>query len=267
VGVEAEAAQGVDEGVFYLVCEIVMKAFILAAGHGTRLRPITERTAKCLLPIQGVPLLQIWLDNCKRSGVTDVLVNAHSHAGQVRECARLQASEVRIVVSEEKELLGSAGTLAENREFVAAEQEFFVLYGDVLTNMDLTELLRLHREKGMTATLGVYRVPDPRRCGIVELDGTGVVSRFVEKPEHPNSDLAFAGVMVAGPDIFDYIPQERPADIGFHLLPKLVGKMAAMEVQGFLLDIGTMENYRAAERSWPGLAATSRSSKSRGVSC
>ena len=246
-----------------------MKAFILAAGHGTRLRPLTEHTPKCLLPIQRVPLLQIWLENCKRAGVTEVLVNAHAHAEQVREFASRQSTGVRVCVSAEQELLGSAGTLAENREFVAEENEFLVLYGDVLTNLDLGELLRFHREKRMAAMLGVYRVPDPRRCGIVELDKNGGVKSFVEKPEHPQSDLAFSGVMVARQEIFEYIPQERPADIGFHLLPKLVGRMAAMETHSFLLDIGTMENYSAAQRLWPGLTADvrRRSSLSRGVSC
>lgn len=248
-----------------------MKAFILAAGHGTRLRPLTEHTPKCLLPIQGVPLLQIWLDSCKRAGVTDVLVNAHAHARQVHEFARQQQSGVRVCVSEERELLGSAGTLAENRGFVADEKEFFVLYGDVLTSADLTELLRRHRENGAVATLGVYRVPDPRRCGIVELDESGMVRGFVEKPEYPKSDLAFAGVMVAGQQIFDFIQQNRPADIGFHVLPKLVGRIAAMETQSFLLDIGTMENYSAAQRLWPGLTASVAGapslSSSRGVSC
>lgn len=269
MGVEAEAAQDVGEGNVSLVFKSVMKAFVLAAGHGTRLRPLTDCTPKCLLPIQGVPLLQIWLDNCKRAGVSEVLVNAHAHAGQVREFASRQSSGISLVVSEEKELLGSAGTLAHNRGFVAEETEFFVLYGDVLTNMDLTELLRFHREKKMAATLSVYRVPDPTRCGIVAIDASATVTGFVEKPEHPASDLAFAGVMVAGREIFDVIPQERPADIGFHALPKLVGRMAAMKIDSFLLDIGIMENYSAAQSSWPGLAKgiMSGSSLSKGVSC
>lgn len=265
MGVEAKTAQDVGEDDSSLV-RTIMKAFILAAGHGTRLRPLTEHTPKCLLPVQGVPLLQLWLENCKKSGITDVLVNAHAHAGQVRDFVSRRSSGVRVVVSEEKELLGSAGTLAQNRRFVANDGEFLVLYGDVLTNLDLRALIKFHREKKLPATLGLYRVPDPRRCGIVELDENGVVNGFVEKPEHPKSDLAFAGVMVAQQEIFDFIPQERSADIGFHVLPKLLGRMAAMEIHSFLLDIGTMENYRAAQRLWPGLAVGA-SSLVKGVSC
>lgn len=227
-----------------------MKAFILAAGHGSRLRPLTDDMPKCLLPIGGVPLLQIWLESCKHFGITDVLVNAHAHAAQVRAFARQQTTGVNVCVVEEKELLGSAGALAQNRRFVAGEEDFFVLYGDVLTDVDLSQLLRFHRARDIPASLALYQVPDPCRCGIVELDPDGTVCSFVEKPAHPRSNLAFAGIMVAGQQIFEFIPQDRPADIGFHLLPKLVGRMAGMKVDGILLDIGTMENYRIAQEEW-----------------
>jgi NDP-sugar pyrophosphorylase family protein len=85
------------------------------------------------------------------------------------------------------------------------------------------------------------------------LDQQGIVRSFVEKPQEPKSNLAFAGIMVAGQEIFEYIPKKRPADIGFDLLPQLVGKMAAMKLCGYLRDIGTMENYTAAQADWPGL--------------
>lgn len=233
-----------------------MKAFILAAGHGSRLRPLTDHTPKCLLPIGGVPLLQIWLEHCKRFGITDVLVNAHAHAGQVRAFTLQQTTGVNISVAEERELLGSAGTLAANKGFVAGESDFFVLYGDVLTNADLSQLLRFHRERNAVASLGLYEVPDPGRCGIVELNRDGTVSAFTEKPARPRGNLAFAGIMIARQQIFEFIPEERPADIGFHLLPNLVGRMAGMKVTGSVLDIGTMENYRAAQAEWAGLKTT-----------
>jgi mannose-1-phosphate guanylyltransferase len=230
-----------------------MKAFILAAGHGTRLHPLTEHSPKCLLPIQGVPLLEIWLEQCKAAGISEVLVNAHAHSEQVIAFAARQISGVRVHIAEEKELLGSAGTLAENRVFVTDEKEFFVLYGDVLTNVDLRALLSVHRERNLPATLALYETAEPTRCGIVEVDNDGTVTRFVEKPQAPRSNLAFAGIMVAGQEIFRCIPKKRPADIGFDLLPKLVGRMAAMKIGGYLRDIGTMENYKTAQADWPGL--------------
>jgi mannose-1-phosphate guanylyltransferase len=231
-----------------------MKAFILAAGHGTRLRPLTDGVPKCLLPIQGVPLLEIWLNNCKMSGITDVLVNAHAHLKAINEFAAKQTSGVRIRIAEEPQLLGSAGTLAENRDFVAGEKAFFVLYGDVLTNIDLRRLLQLHQQKHLPATLGIYCVPDPTRCGVVSVDENAVIQSFVEKPARPASNWAFSGVMAVGQEIFELLPDQRPADIGFHVLPKLVGRMAAYRVSEYLMDVGTLSNYQAAQESWPGLA-------------
>jgi mannose-1-phosphate guanylyltransferase len=231
-----------------------MKAFILAAGNGTRLRPLTDSVPKCLLPIQGVPLLEIWLSNCKAAGITDVLVNAHAHAEAVRRFAEAQKSGVRVNIVEEPQLLGSAGTLAENRAFVAGEEAFFVLYGDVLTNVDLRRMLAFHRQKNLPATLGIYQAPDPTRCGVVTVDEDDVIREFVEKPERPASNWAFSGVMIAGQDIFNVLPDRRPADIGFDGLPKMAGKMAGYRISEYLIDIGTFENYQIAQRSWPGLA-------------
>ena len=230
-----------------------MKAFIMAAGSGTRLRPLTDTVPKCLLPIQGMPLLQIWLENCRAAGISEVLVNVHSHAERIREFAGKQNGPVRVHVAEEKQLLGSAGTLAENRSFVAGEEAFFVLYGDVLTNVSLADMLAFHIKKKMPATLGVYRVPDPSQCGIVTADQNGIVRGFVEKPIQSASHWAFSGVMIAAPRIFDLVPAQRPADIGFHLLPLLTGRMTAYTITAYLLDIGTLNNYRAAQSSWPGL--------------
>jgi len=229
-----------------------MKAFILAAGSGTRLRPLTDTVPKCLLPIQGVPLLQIWLENCSVAGITDVLVNVHSHAGQIREFASKQCGKLAVRIAEEEQLLGSGGTLAENQDFVAGEEAFFVLYGDVLTNVSLVDMLVFHRARNLQATLGIHQVPDPTQCGIVTADQDGIVRSFVEKPAHSESKWAFSGVMVASPQIFESVPAERPADIGFHLLPRLIGRMAAYPISDYLLDIGTLSSYRAAQSSWPG---------------
>jgi len=229
-----------------------MKAFILAAGNGTRLRPLTDSTPKCLLPIRGTPLLEIWLEKCRASGIAEVLVNAHAHAEKVRAFIRRQATGVTVHIAEEKTLLGSAGTLAQNRGFVEGEEAFFVLYGDVLTDMNLLELLQFHREKRTAATLAVHQVADPTRCGVVITDENDTVKSFVEKPARAESNWVFSGMMVAGTEILDLVPEQRPADIGLDLLPKLAGKMAASKMAGFVLDIGTVSNYTAAQSCWPG---------------
>jgi mannose-1-phosphate guanylyltransferase len=231
-----------------------MKAFLLAAGNGTRLRPITNNIPKCLVPIHGMPMLVIWLRLCQKLGITELLINLHAHADVVRmflqQCGEY---DVRVHVAEEKQLLGSAGTLRANRNWVEGEDLFWVFYADVLHRANLHAMLRLHRQRAPVATLGVYQVPDPSRCGIVTANSQGVIENFVEKPSHPTGNLAFSGLMIGTRAVLDVIPEDVPADIGFHVLPKLTGQMLAFPIQDYLIDIGTLETYQQAQATWPGL--------------
>jgi mannose-1-phosphate guanylyltransferase len=231
-----------------------MKAFLLAAGNGTRLRPITDKVPKCLVPIQGMPMLSIWMKVCKKLGITEVLINLHAHADVVRTFLQQRLDpDLRVHVAEEKQLLGSAGTLRANRKWVEGEDLFWIFYADVLHRADLPAMLHLHREHGLAATLGVYEVPDPSRCGIVTTNSRGVIEDFVEKPAHPTGNLAFSGLMIGTPQLLDIIPDSVPADIGFHVLPKLTGQMLAFPIKDYLIDIGTLANYQQAQATWPGL--------------
>jgi len=231
-----------------------LKAFLLAAGHGTRLRPLTESIPKCLVPIRGVPMLEIWLEVCRKAGIDEVLINLHAHADVVREAIRDKETGVIVHLSEETTLLGSAGTLVANREWVAGESSFWVLYADVLTAADLGKMANFHRDcEQPIATIGLYKVEDPRRCGIVAFDANSVVREFIEKPANPTSNWAFSGLMIATPELLRNIPDRVPVDLGFDVLPRLVGRMRAYPISDYLLDIGTMENYQTAQSSWPGV--------------
>lgn len=230
-----------------------MKGFLLAAGNGTRLRPLTSTVPKCLVPICGASLLGIWLAWCAKYGVDQVLINTHSHSDRVREFLSTYHGPVEVTTTNEPELLGSAGTLHVNRTFVAGDQEFAVLYADVLTNCRFDTMLEFHRQRRAPITVGTYRAPNPTECGILETDEIGRVLQFSEKPKFPKSDRAFSGVLVAGPTLLDKIPERTPADIGFDVLPKLVREMFAFPIADYVLDIGTIEKYEQAQREWPGL--------------
>jgi mannose-1-phosphate guanylyltransferase len=234
-----------------------LKAFLLAAGHGSRLRPLTNRIPKCLVPIRGVPLLQIWLQLCARFGISDILINVHTHVDMVREFIRKHPNGGRIKLAEEPELLGSAGTLLANREWVASEPLFWVFYADVLTRANLAAMLRMHQSRKPAATLGVYRVPDPSRCGIVTVAEDMTIQGFVEKPRDPPSNLAFAGLLIGTEELLEIIPRRQPVDMGFDVLPQLVDRMLAYPVSDYLIDIGTIENYQKAQATWPDLPADS----------
>ena len=230
-----------------------MKAFLLAAGVGSRLRPLTDTIPKCLVPIRGEPLLEIWFKLLKKFGITEVLVNAHANTAQVRQFLLGRFPDHQVTLAEEPELLGSAGTLAANQGWVGSDPSFLVLYADVLTNTNLEKMLRFHECHPSAATLGVYRVPDPTRCGIAVVDPSGRIERFVEKPAEPPGNLAFSGLLIGTQTLLAAIPRKRPADIGFDVLPRLAGQMFAYPIPEFLLDIGTMENYQQAQLNWPGV--------------
>lgn len=202
-------------------------------------------------------MLQIWLDRCRRFGVEEVLINLHSNADVVRDflCSN-KSLGIRVDVSDEPQLLGSAGTIRANAQWVAEESGFWVFYADVLSDVDLGEIAKFQELRGAAATIGVYRVPDPSRCGIVQIDWQGWVTEFIEKPQVPVGNLAFSGIILAGPEFMEVVPDRIPADIGFDVLPKLVGRLAAYEITAYLIDIGTMENYRAAQATWPELQAS-----------
>jgi mannose-1-phosphate guanylyltransferase len=232
-----------------------VKAFLLAAGIGSRLRPITDITPKCLLPIGDRPLLDIWLDEFGRAGVDEVLVNLHHLPDVVRGHLVARGAPPGIRTFFEPELLGSAGTLLANRRWVDGEDMFLACYADNLTDFDLRLLIDAHADHGTMATLTLFHSPNPSAGGVVELDTSGRVTGFVEKPAHPTSDLTNAGMYAFHPCVLDEIRDKRPSDIGYDLLPALVGRARAVLVEGYFRDIGTAEAYRRAREEWPARAS------------
>jgi mannose-1-phosphate guanylyltransferase len=233
-----------------------VKAIILAAGNGERLKPLSDTVPKCLLPIRGVPIIKIWLRLCAANRLTNVLVNTHAHANMVHRYIKAHCDGFRLRLSYEDRLLGSAGTLRANRKWIGSDGDFWIFYGDVLTNVRLKEMLAFHRRQKVIATLGVCEVNNPAQCGVVSIDDRSMVKEFAEKPAMPLGNLAFSGIMIGTPALLDEIPEQVPADLGFHVLPKLVGRMAAYRISEYLLDIGTPTTYQQAQLSWPGLDAT-----------
>jgi mannose-1-phosphate guanylyltransferase len=231
-----------------------MKAFLLAAGLGTRLRPITDTTPKCLIDVGGRPMLDIWLDALAKAGVQEVLVNTHHQANLVASHVADRMPPPVVRLSHEPVLLGSAGTLLVNRDFVANDDMFLAVNADNLTDFDLQVLIDAHRAAATIATLSVFHAPRPAECGIVEV-ADGRVVDFVEKPEMPPSDLANAGMYAFHPRVLDEIPEPLPRDIGFDVLPRLVGRARVVELGDcYFLDVGTPAALKRARDEWEGRA-------------
>jgi mannose-1-phosphate guanylyltransferase len=230
-----------------------MKAFLLAAGVGSRLRPITDTTPKCMVAIDGRPLVDIWLGAFDRAGVDEVLVNLHHLPDVVRHHLDARAGTLQrptVHTFFEPELLGSAGTLVANRHWLDGEEMFLVCNADNLTDFELRSLAETHRERSAIAALTVFHSERPSAGGVVELDEEGTVIGFQEKPSNPVSDLVNAGMYAFHPDVLDEVGGAPPRDIGYDLLPRLVGRARAMLVTGYFRDIGTVDAYQRAQQEW-----------------
>jgi mannose-1-phosphate guanylyltransferase len=239
-----------------------VKAFLLAAGLGTRLRPLTDRVPKCLVPLAGRPMLDYWLELLQAHSFTEVLVNLHHLPSAVEEYLSRQRYAVRIRTVHENTLLGSAGTVAANHDWVDGEDAFGVIYADNLSTINLTRMADEHRRSPAWLTMALYRSPTPEQCGIAEMDSTGRIVSFVEKPGRPATDLANAGVYLVSRQALGWLRtlwEERQAsavsgggdaafDFGRDVFPRLPGPMRGFLLDGYHLDIGTWENYLRAQQ-------------------
>ena len=230
-----------------------MKAFLLAAGIGSRLRPVTDKIPKCLVPINGHPLLYYWLKLFEQHGIDEVLINLHHLPDLVFEFLDENKFDLKIHTVFEQELLGSAGTIRNNFDFVCNDNEFMICYADNLTNMNLAQMIGFHQSKHPVLTLGLFYTNNPSKCGIAEVDENNTVISFIEKPKNPTSNLAGAGVYIANHEIKNYLPDPYPSDIGFRVLPQLVGMMKGYLIEEYFIDIGTVENYTQARREFPNI--------------
>lgn len=229
-----------------------MKAFLLAAGAGTRLRPLTDRIPKCLVPIGNTPLLRIWLEILRKHGITEVLINTHHLAEQVESYTKSNPLPgLEITLSHEPTLLGSAGTVRENWSFVEGEKEFLIIYADNLTSLDLCDLLAYHNKKASEFTIALFRTPAPTECGIVVCDRQSRVIEFQEKPKHPKGNRANAGIYVAGSGLIEHLAaKDGVSDFGFDILPALIGRMYGYTFEGYHCDTGTPERLAYARETW-----------------
>ncbi len=226
-----------------------MKAILLAAGAGTRLRPLTNQMPKCLVPLGGVALLELWLNKLARARVTDVLINGHAFAEQVE--AHIESVRSRFPFKlhfvREEHLRGTGGTLIDNRRYTDSTDELLVCHADNYTDMDLGCFAQFHRRCAQPLSLALFRTDNPSSCGIVEeIDGRGIIQRFVEKPSHSESNLASAAIFLMQPTVIDRLVPGPSVDFSKQLLPRMQGQMAGFVMRGFNIDVGTPESYARA---------------------
>ena len=224
-----------------------MQALILAGGKGTRLRPLTMHTPKPIVPIANRPLLLYQLELLKRAEVRDVILSL-SYQPQKIEDKLLDGTDhsVRISYTVEAAPLGTAGAFRHAAGLI--RETIVVLNGDVLTDIDLNEVIQQHRERQATATIVLAPVPNPTEYGFVEIDDAGRVRRFVEKPgpEEVTADTINAGIYVLEPRVLDYIPEGELFMFEYDVFPKLLEAGEAFYSyvwRGYWRDVGTAPSY------------------------
>lgn len=231
-----------------------MRAMVMAAGLGTRLRPITHEVPKPVVPVANVAIVEQLVRLLRDHGVDRVIANLHWFPETVR--ARLgDGSELGVAISyeQEEELLGTAGGVRNVRDFLdpGDGEPFLVLAGDALTDLDLSALLAAHRANGGVATLAVSRVADVSEYGVIVAGSDGRIEGFQEKPDPAEalSELVNCMVYAFSPEIFDYFPREEmpdPVDFAHDVFPALLAADVPFhvhEIEGYWNDIGTLREY------------------------
>lgn len=230
----------------------IRKAIVLAGGLGTRLRPLTNKIPKPLIPLgDGRTLTEHVFDILKRAGVNDIILSLCYKAEEIqRYFSDGSKHDVKINYAIEKEPMGTAGPLILTPRI---EEPFIIVNGDNLFDIDLKKMHKFHKENNAIVTIALTRVDDPSNSGVVRLDGNKIVE-FVEKPkkgEEP-SNLISSGYYIVEPEIFDHIPKEDFVMLEKHVFPKLAeeGKLFGYFHDGKWFDTGTHESYERVKKEW-----------------
>jgi mannose-1-phosphate guanylyltransferase len=221
-------------------------ALLLAAGEGKRLRPITQNLPKCLVKIDDIPLLGIWLETLFGNGIERVIINTHYLKGQVDQFCATSKYSSKIDLMYEPNLLGSVGTLLQNKGKIS--DNFLLAHADNLTIFNPRKFVENFFMKPSCAigTMMTFETDDPQSCGIVDVDKDDMLTGYYQKVINPPSNTANAAVFLLDKNVYKYINKDVDFDFCSDVIPKLIGKMKTYKNDIYHRDIGTCGSLRIA---------------------
>jgi len=228
-----------------------MRTFLLAAGLGTRLRPLTYNIPKCLVSIKGQPLLGIWLKRLTEANIGPFLINTHYLPEQVEAFIKASPYCEQVTLINEIELKGTAGSLIANLDFFQGE-EGLIIHADNYCLADFTAFQRAHinRPPECLMTMMTFRTNNPLSCGIVKLDERGIVSEFYEKVDQPPGNLANGAIYILTPELLKKLGTDYHESKNFstEIISRFIGQIYSYETSEIFIDIGNEDNYHQANR-------------------
>lgn len=230
-----------------------VNAIVLAAGVGSRLDPLTSQLPKPLVPVANVPVMEHIIKLLKSHDVSNIHANLHYMPQKIVDYfGNGEKWGVNLNYKHEQQLSGDAGGVRALRSYLM-DGTFIVLMGDLLTDADLTRIVREHKAKKAIASIAVKQVPEEElnRFGVVVTDGQGFIKGFQEKPEAKDalSDKVSTGIYVLEPEVFHHMPAQGEYGFGRQLFPELIQKglpVLGIEIEGYWSDVGTIQQYRQA---------------------
>jgi mannose-1-phosphate guanylyltransferase len=224
-----------------------MKVLLLAAGLGTRLKPLTDNCPKCLLEVKGKPILGIWIDYLSEIGVKTILINTHYLANKVENYINTHKYQSNIELIYEKNILGTAGTLINNLDKFS-DEDLLLIHADNYSEADIIELVEKHKSRPSYClmTMLLFETTNPQKCGIVELNTENVLINFHEKVQNPPSNLANAAIYILSKDLLHSIRNKNYKDFSCDVIPEFFGKIYTYKTSEKIIDIGTIDDYNKA---------------------
>jgi len=228
-----------------------LRALLLAAGFGTRLKPLTNNLPKCLVEISGKPLLGRWIKQLDILGCDSILLNTHYLSNMVMNYLNtFPENRLEINTSYEEKLKGTAGTLFDNIDFFEGYTGI-LLHADNVSDFDLRNLLKAHesRPRQCILTMLTFNCDNPKNAGIIEKDSNDILVAFHEKVENPPNNCANAAIYVFDDEFIEWIKKLnfKPYDFSVDIIPLLLGKIFTYHTDEVYLDIGTPSSLKFAQ--------------------